>query len=291
MGAFNYSNINSKKDSNMMGIGTAAIGAGAGLAQNVIGMIGQRQREKRANKQNEKMQRKQQQNQMALNEQGKQLSMDMWNETNYEAQMEHMKAAGLNPSLMYGQGGGGGTTASAGSGGSASGGGTIQPQSMMDIGAIDGMMKMAQIKNIDADTKYKEEQTGGEHERGVGQYLDNMVKRYTMGQGDEDTVNRSRRYGEGTVFDGSIIERSTEAETKGAEDTLKNMEASRLKDIMQTVESEVNGQLGKAKINLTDEQARKIYHDIIVNYVNAGLKGLDTIVKGRLGSIGGGKKK
>lgn len=35
---------------------------------------------------------------------------DMWNKTNYGAQVEHMKKAGLNPALMYGMGGGGGAT-------------------------------------------------------------------------------------------------------------------------------------------------------------------------------------
>lgn len=50
------------------------------------------------------------------------LQLDMWNKTNYEAQVEHLKNAGLNPGLMYGMGGGGGVTAGAGNMGSASGG-------------------------------------------------------------------------------------------------------------------------------------------------------------------------
>lgn len=36
--------------------------------------------------------------------------MDMWNATNYEAQVAHLKAAGLNPGLLYGKGGGGAAT-------------------------------------------------------------------------------------------------------------------------------------------------------------------------------------
>lgn len=43
------------------------------------------------------------------------LSKEMWDYTNYENQVKHLKEAGLNPALLYGQGGGGG---------SASGGGT-----------------------------------------------------------------------------------------------------------------------------------------------------------------------
>ena len=36
--------------------------------------------------------------------------MKMWNDTNYKAQVNHMKEAGLNVGLMYGTGGGGGST-------------------------------------------------------------------------------------------------------------------------------------------------------------------------------------
>ena len=43
-----------------------------------------------------------------------QLALDMWNATNYESQVEHMKAAGLNPALLYSKGGAGGSTAGAG---------------------------------------------------------------------------------------------------------------------------------------------------------------------------------
>lgn len=43
----------------------------------------------------------------------KDLQMQMWNETNYGAQMKHIKEAGLNPALIYGMSGAGGTTGSA----------------------------------------------------------------------------------------------------------------------------------------------------------------------------------
>ena len=47
------------------------------------------------------------------------VQMDMWNKTNYGAQMEHLKNAGLNPALMYGMGGGGGQTTTKATTGSA----------------------------------------------------------------------------------------------------------------------------------------------------------------------------
>ena len=37
---------------------------------------------------------------------------EMWEKTNYDAQVEQMKKAGLSPALMYGQAGAGGGTVS-----------------------------------------------------------------------------------------------------------------------------------------------------------------------------------
>ena len=44
------------------------------------------------------------------------LQKDMWNYTNYENQIKNLKAAGLNPALMYAKGGVGGQTGSANAG-------------------------------------------------------------------------------------------------------------------------------------------------------------------------------
>jgi len=98
----------------------------------------------------------QQQNQQQLNRQGHQLQMDMWNKTNYQAQLKHMKKAGLNPALMYGMGGGGGTTAGSQGGGSASGGNAVQmhPMDMANLSLIDAEKKLkeAQARELNART-------------------------------------------------------------------------------------------------------------------------------------------
>ena len=50
------------------------------------------------------------------------LAKQMWDYTNYENQIEHMKNAGLNPALMYKGAGAGGSASGAGSAGAVSGG-------------------------------------------------------------------------------------------------------------------------------------------------------------------------
>nr|WAE43695.1 MAG: DNA pilot protein [Microviridae sp.] len=71
-----------------------------------------------AYKRNKKMMDIQLAHQEELNKQGQELAMQTWKDTNYPAQVEMLKAAGLNPALLYSKGGSGGTTNS-GSGGSA----------------------------------------------------------------------------------------------------------------------------------------------------------------------------
>ena len=71
-----------------------------------------------------------------------------------QALAEQYKKAGLNPALLYGMGGGGGNVTSApqAQAGSGSGAPTLGTQNIIDP------LTMAQIANINADTKNKEQQ-------------------------------------------------------------------------------------------------------------------------------------
>lgn len=73
------------------------------------------------------------------------LAKEMWEYTNYENQIKHMKAAGLNPALLYGKGGGGGASAS---GAGAAGAATIPSAPTMFMG-----LQLEQMKANIAKTK------------------------------------------------------------------------------------------------------------------------------------------
>lgn len=84
-----------------------------------------------------------------------QLQYDMWKKTNYRPQVEELKAAGLNPGLIYGMSGGGATT-TGGGGGSAAMAAPVNSQAMAGVGmGIQLELMKAQKENIEADTKGK----------------------------------------------------------------------------------------------------------------------------------------
>ena len=79
---------------------------------------------------------------------------EMWEKTNYSAQKEQMKKAGLNPALMYGMSGGGGVTTgpsnatAEGQAGNTNIGMGIQAVAQLEL-------LKAQKENIEADTEAK----------------------------------------------------------------------------------------------------------------------------------------
>lgn len=98
---------------------------------------------------------------------------DMWNKTNYAAQVEHMKKAGLNPGLMYGMGGGGGATTGSASG-SVSGGSAPTGGGEVGMGMQMALLQ-AQKENIEADTANKKAGAAATTEATIGTKFQNEL--------------------------------------------------------------------------------------------------------------------
>lgn len=83
---------------------------------------------------------------------------EMYDYTNYENQVTHMQAAGLNPALMYGMGGGGGSSTSGGQGQgvSAVGGNEMQAAAASQANNLNAMGLMSQIRLNEANAKKAE---------------------------------------------------------------------------------------------------------------------------------------
>lgn len=126
------------------------IGAGMGL-------LLEGHNDRRQLKQQEKLQALQMAGNKEMTDYGYNKQLQMWKDTNYSAQVEELKKAGLNPALLYGMGGGGGTTIGSGTGGVS---GAAAPSGGREVIDATGMgMQLALLKaqkeNIEADTKVK----------------------------------------------------------------------------------------------------------------------------------------
>lgn len=249
-------------------IGSAAIGGATGL----LGGIGQKRREQRAMDNQKELMGIQFRRQQELNQQGKDLALQQWKDTNYQAQMGEIRKAGLNPALLYGQGGAGGATAQSGSGGSAASGNAPAPQPVL-LGMITEMMKTI------ADVALKDKKGDSIEEDTKNKQMKNNV--YETTGKDADKAENTNRYqkaiGEYNAFleDNDMYKKRTESETG--------------KQINEAILSALKNEAEKARIELTKEQTNKLWHDIWQGWTNAGLRGLDTVVKGSFSKILGKK--
>ena len=154
-------NDNTIKPKQMGPVATAALGIGtqmiSGLGNQIFGEMNQA-RELRG-------QRK------ALAQQNA-AAMDIWEKTNYKAQMGQLEKAGLNPGLIYGMGGAGGTL----------GGSSATAQGAAGTGAIDiaGAAQIAllnaQRENIEADTENKRADKGKKEAETPGAIAESTMK-------------------------------------------------------------------------------------------------------------------
>lgn len=178
-------------------IGQGAAGTAAnGIVGSILGLALEKHNDQRQINQQQKLTDMQ----LAANEKAadysQQLQLKTWNETNYEAQMAHLKAAGLNPGLIYGMSGGGATTtggasASGVSAGEAPKGG----HEIMDIANQQAAQQAAQLaliaaqtKNIEADTANKEADTANKPL--LGENLQASTNSLTQGVQNQKAVER-----------------------------------------------------------------------------------------------------
>lgn len=187
------------------------------------------------------------------------LQKQMWDDTNYSAQVAHMKKAGLNPGLAYGMSGGGGQTVGSGGGGGSVGG----AQAPAGGGEMMGMQLLgAQKALVEAQT----EKTKAETEKTAGVDTD-----LTATQGKIAELERSMKH---DTYEETYYKITAEADKAFAEATIAG----------ETVDTEVKirqgeligialaNELKREKINLTDEQTKAMVEGVAQKWKDLELK-------------------
>ena len=235
--------------------------AGVGVAGGLLGMIGQGKRARKQHNRQKELMGIQFDNQQALNKQGHDLQMQMWKDTGYEAQMKMMKDAGLNPGLMYGMSGGGGQTTGSQGGGSAQGGNSHAP---MDLGATVQMAKaLSEINLNNKRANESDENADAIYQSGKAKFLENVITEWEMGNKGDVKIVTSKKYGGAGM---------SETGEKGKEIVASN---EKLKQELDNLKVEKTAK--EEGIELTKEQTRKVYHDILQGWAKTGIQAINSV--------------
>jgi hypothetical protein len=250
-------------------LGAAGIGAASGVAgAGMSAMLAQGQhRRQRA------LMGYQQNLQQGLNQQGHDLNYDMWKKTNYPAQIEMMKEAGLNPSMIYGKGGAGGQTGGQG-GGAAAGGSAAMPM-MGNMGGVDAMTA-SQIQ-VNKASAYKMEVEANKLKGVDTELVETNVLSLTQGIENQKAVQELTKVqtaiAEVTLkiqeaSSNDQMESLYQAAQKAKEDVRSiwlrnNLDSATLDDKIKQVNSEMIGAglkniLTRSQVNLTDAKITEV---------------------------------
>ncbi|AXH73449.1 MAG: DNA pilot protein [Microviridae sp.] len=227
-------------------------------------------------------------NQMDLNKQGQALQMQTWEQTNYPAQVEMLKKAGLNPGLLYSKGGAGGSTGSQGggsaSGGSAASGSAQMAQStrMMDILSMQSIKagittQEAQARKANAEADVIEKYGGGKSEAeieaqkaGAGKaQAETEVAKVEARIKEIEEANTQREIDTRISNTAALTSKLVQENAITAETRNSIVERTKQEAIGATLENE----LTRTKTNLTESEIKAIQTGIVQKWTELSQKG------------------
>ncbi|QXP45079.1 DNA pilot protein [Microvirus mar45] len=179
-----------------------------------------------------------------------QRNKELWDYTNYENQVQHMKNAGLSVGLMYGKGGAGGVSAAG-----AQGSGVTNPGTQAIAMGLQMRQIEAQTKLAEAQAKKAEAEA--EKTKGVDTELANIEKDIRLGEVQITAANITKAAAEAQIamenFNQEMINTEIAKETKEA----------RIGEVFaEWALTRAEGTMKIAQKNLTEQQAAKVKKEI-----------------------------
>lgn len=253
--------------------------------QTALGLALEKHNDNRQIRQQGKLQGQQIQGQKQMGEFNQQLALDMWDKTNYTAQRDQLKKAGLNIGLLYGMGGGGSATTHTPTG-NVEGGKAPAGGGEIGMGLQLGMQKAlqeAQIENIKANTektKVDTQKTAGVDTAAIAQQtatsstqqevlkLEQQLKQIAISiqtQTIDETVRK---------IQAEVQKAEGEAEKAKNEGTMSTDTYNQVKQQIQQTTLEQAGRIAlqKTSIKATDAQINKWSNEVWQIYNNANLQ-------------------
>lgn len=245
-----------------LGVAGQVVGAGLGLAL-------ENHNDKRQLGMERKLQRMQMEGSKEMTDYNYAKQLQMWKDTNYKAQMEQLKMAGLNPGLIYGMSGGGATTTGTGAGAMSPTG--RAPQGGKEVIEMQGMALQRQMMAAQVElTKAQTEKTKAETTNVPLQGQNIQASTANLTQGVEESKAKTAL----TNIQTSIaeLEKQFQSETLQNRESLVNITLSKLIEETKILENdrEISDATKVAKIKTITAQLNNIIANTNLQIVQRG---------------------
>lgn len=249
----------------------AGLGLGMGLISGAFGAISRHEAERRQFQNEKELMGLQHAYNKDAAAYSQQLQKEMWDYTNYENQVKHLKKAGLNPALLYGMSGGGGTTA-----GSAQAAGVGNPGSTAVGMGLEAARLFSEIRLTNAEASKAEAE--GKKISGVDTELTkaqtnlanfnaSLVEK--KGRLTDEDIKNAQLYGNKLIEEielldtqGNIARETMENEIQKSAQELLNMQWEGFLKQMQ-------GELTAEQVKIAKEQIQLMWYEAITNRRNS----------------------
>ena len=244
---------------------------GMGLISGTIGaMVGQAAEERQYNNERELMGLQANYNKEAARY-SQQLQKEMWDYTNYENQVKHLKAAGLNPALIYGMSGGGGTTA-----GSAQTAGVGNPGTQAVGMGLEAAQLISNIRLTNAEaskTEAEEEKISGV-DTDLARAQENLTNfnaklSELKGYLTQEDIDNAKSLGDKLVQEIRLLENQADI----AEETKENeieMSAQKLLNMQwEGFLKQMQGELTAEEVKIAKEKIEMMWYGLITDRRNS----------------------
>ena len=199
------------------------------------------------------------------------LQKQMWDYTNYENQVKHLKKAKLNPALIYGMSGGGGTTA-----GSASAGGVSNPGTQAVGMGLQAAMLASQIRLNESEANKND--ADADKTRGVDTDLARAQENLTnfnaklselKGYLTQEDIDNAKLYGDKLVQEVRLLENQADI----SDETMQNeieMSAQKLLNMQwEGFLKQMQGELTAEEVKIAKEKIEMMWYGLITDRRNA----------------------
>ena len=199
------------------------------------------------------------------------LQKEMWDYTNYENQVKHLKAAGLNPALLYGMSGGGGSTA-----GSAQAAGVSNPGTTAVAMGLEAAQLFSNIRLNNAMAEKNEAEA--DKTKGVDTDLARAQENLTnfnaklselKGYLTQEDIDNAKLYGDKLVQEVRLLENQADI----SDETMQNeieMSAQKLLNMQwEGFLKQMQGELTSEEVKIAKEKIEMMWYGLITDRRNS----------------------